>query len=252
MHDRKILAKDYQEQFLNNDYYKDTRFDSITVENFLSDSELLAFEKASQSSSITHVHDQHAPQHVETVANYWIFQNFYTDPVWEHLVDIIQPKLQAHFGDDIMASHIHILDSKFPYGVHNDAEQTSLEIAPDPAWTIIIPLDDYESKTYVFNERSHYKDPISMAEALGIEPYDTPAVDEETFQKDFHPYTGLNVLQYLTVETTFKWKKGSCFAADRFKYHCSDNYYNHGLDGKRAIIIWTSKKINFKKDENKG
>lgn len=239
---KRISHEEYRKKFLTDEYIKDKKFDSKTVENFLSDAELDIFDQASKSEHIHYVHDTSAPQHVPTVAHYNIFADFYNNPAWSHLVEIIQPKLQAHFGDDIMASHIHVLDSKFPYGVHNDAEQASLEIAPDPAWTLIIPLEDYNSKTYVFNERSPYKNPIEMAEKLGIEPYDTPAVDEETFEKDFHPYTGLNVLQYLTVETTFQWKKGSCFAADRFKYHCSDNYFNHGLDGKRAIIIWTSRR----------
>tara|TARA_B110000046_G_scaffold64379_1_gene71843 strand:+ start:753 stop:1484 length:732 start_codon:yes stop_codon:yes gene_type:complete len=242
MNKQRISNEEYRERFLTNEYIKDKRFDSKIIDNFLSDEELDIFDQASKSEHIRYVHDNSAPQHVSTVAHYNIFGDFYNNPAWSHLVEIMQPKLQAHFGDDIMASHIHVLDSKFPYGIHNDAEQASLEIAPDPAWTIIIPLEDYNSKTYVFNERSPYKNPIEMAEKLGIEPYDVPAVDQDTWEKDFKPFTGFNVLEYLTVETTFKWKKGSCFAADRFKYHCSDNYFNHGLDGKRAIIIWTSRR----------
>ena len=98
-------------------------------------------------------YDQDPEEHL--TANYMIFSNFYDDPKWSHLVDIIQPKLEKTFGNGIYASHIHLLDSHFPYGLHNDAEQSNMKIAPHPAWTLIVPLDDYDSTTYVFRSIKH-------------------------------------------------------------------------------------------------
>ena len=240
----------YLEKYINSDYYKGTNFESRIYENWLSDEELDAFDAASKSDDIYHVHDTcmgpvaeklfGEPAADHTTAHYNIFDSFYSKPAWSHLVDIIQPKLEATFGNGIKASHIHVLDSHFPYGLHNDAEQENREDAPNPAWTLIVPLADYPSKTYVFNERSGYKDPWSWINNEGIEPNEDYCIDRETWEKDFDPFTDYELLKYLTVQSTFPWKRGSCFAADRFNYHCSDNYYNHGIKSKKAIIMWTS------------
>ena len=170
----RIKKDEYLDKYIKSDYYKDTSFESQIHENWLSNEELDAFEEASKSDNIYYVHDTsmspvakrlglepNDDNNEYTTANYYIFNDFYTRPHWEHLVDIIQPKLEATFGNDIIASHIHVLDSRFPYGLHNDAEQENMKLAPNPAWTLIVPFDDYPSKTYIFNERSGYKDPWS-------------------------------------------------------------------------------------------
>ena len=245
----RMNQKTYLDKYINSDYYKQTSFESKIYENWLSDEELDEFEKASQSEHIYYVHDVSmapeserlglGPAEEHTTAHYYIFDRFYDNPQWANLVDIIQPKLEATFGNDIVTSHIHVLDSKFPYGLHNDAEQQNMVLAPNPAWTLIVPLADYPSKTYVFNERSGYKDPWSWIHNTGQTPGDY-CIDEETWKKDFDPFTEYELMKYLTVQCTFPWKRGSCFAADRFNYHCSDNYYNYGLKSKKAIIMWTS------------
>lgn len=244
----RMTDNEYKEKYINSTHYENCIFDSKVIENFLSDEEIEAFNNAAKSDDIFYIHDTSmAPvaktfstPHGETTAHYHIFDNFYSKPAWSSLVNIIQPKIEAVFGKDIKASHIHVLDSRFPYGLHNDAEQSNMVIAPNPAWTLIIPLDDYDSKTYVFNERSNFKDPWGWINNYKINPRPDYCIDRETFSKDFEPFTDYELMKYLTVESTFRWKRGSCFAADRYRYHCSDNYYNHGITSKRAIIIWTS------------
>jgi hypothetical protein len=193
MSDAKILntlhlfnQSEYLSKFLNDEFYKNKVFDSQTYENWLSDEELNIFEKAAQSYEIAYTLDTSmAPlarqlnlSH-EASAHYYKFDKFYTNPTWKHLVDIIQPKLESTFGKDIRASHIHILDSRFPYGLHNDAEQPNLKLAPEPAWTLIIPLADYPSKTYVFNERSNIKSPMEWVEKNNIQPMDNYSISKE-------------------------------------------------------------------------
>ena len=248
----RIADTEYKQKYIDSEHYASNVYQSKIIDNFLSDSELAEFEKAAKSDNIYYVKDvsmaplakklfnQDEEEHV--TAHYHIFASFYDNPAWAHLVDILQPKLEEAFGNNIFASHIHVLESHFPYGLHNDAEQPNMIIAPDPAWTLIIPLDDYPSKTYVFNERSGFKDPCQWANHYNISPTEYNCVDDETFSRDFAPIAEPDILKYLTVESTFQWKKGSCFAADRYRYHCSDNFYNHGISHKRAIIMWTSVK----------
>lgn len=245
-----IDYSEYKQKYLDSDSYKNDIFESKIYENFLNDEELDQFEQATESESIHFVHDTcmaaeanklfGEDEESHTTAKYYIYNRFYDNPAWKDLVDILQPKLDQTFGMGIRASHIHVLESHFPYGLHNDADQASIAIAPKPAWTLIIPFDDYPSKTYVFNERSGYKDPWSWIHADGIQPNEDYCLDKETFAKDFEPMTDYELMRYLTVESTFPWRRGSCFAADRYRYHCSDNYYNHGIRTKKAIIVWTS------------
>ena len=248
--DKRLTDEEYKKEFINSDYHKNTYFDSIIVNDFMNDEELNEFEKASQSEKIFHVVDTCMDNEVERLcgwrpektADYFIFDNFYSNPNWSHLVDIIQPKLEKHLGKGLYASHIHVLDSYVPYGIHSDSEQPNIALAPHPAWTLIIPFNDYPSKTYQFHQRSSHKDPWSWIKSEGIVPLEDYSISHEVWEKDFSPLTGYNVFKYLTVESTFEWKKGAMFAADRFRFHCSDNYYNHGIKNKKAIILWTSLK----------
>jgi hypothetical protein len=248
----RMSEDEYKSTYIESDYYKDTQFDSLTIDNWLNDDELKIFKDAGYSEDSFKVrdtamaplakfhYDQDPEEHL--TANYMIFSNFYDDPKWSHLVDIIQPKLEKTFGNGIYASHIHLLDSHFPYGLHNDAEQSNMKIAPHPAWTLIVPLDDYDSTTYVFKERSGVKDPVQWATQNNIPRNEDMCVSREIYERDFAPITSEEPFHYLTVDSTFKWKKGSCFAADRYKYHCSDNFFNHSVNSKQAIIMWTSRK----------
>lgn len=248
MYSDRLADDEYLKRYIHNDYYKNTLFNSRTIDNFLSTAELDVFDNATKSNSIYYEHDlsmkKLAAEKLNsdnlTTAHYYIFDRFYDKPDWDPLVDILQPKLEAVFGPGVKASHIHVLESHTPYGLHNDAEQSNMIIAPNPAWTLIIPFDNYDSRTYVFNERSGHKDPWEWIYKNNIQPNDTYAIDYDTYMRDFYPLTDYEVFKYLTIDSVFKWEKGSCFAADRFRYHCSDNYLNHGVTSKKAIIIWTS------------
>jgi hypothetical protein len=248
----RLKLEEYSKKYLQGEYYEQKKFENRIVDNFLTDPELDEFWTSSQSENAQYIKDTSMAPMAEmlfgqepsthTTANYHIFKNFYNNPQWSHLVDIIQPKLEAEFGSNIRASHIHVLDSWFPYGLHNDAEQPNMKLAPEPAWTLIIPFDTCESTTYVFNERSGFKDAMEFAKYYNVKPHglETTGLTKEEYELDFSPITHPDNLSYLTVETKFKWKRGSCFAADRFKYHCSSNYLNQGIKNKKAIILWTS------------
>ena len=149
------------------------------------------------------------------------------------------PKFQEHFHPELFIQQIHILDSIDPYRVHSDVESGYLQSSTPTthAWTFIIPLEDYNSHTIVFNEGSETKDVGEYTKTT--QPYDYATVDDETYHKYFtHIPRGL--LQWLTVDQIFKWKKGAMFAAPRFRFHTSDNFLANGLTRKQAIVAWTS------------
>jgi len=242
-HDSKYLVQDY----LDN---RQRTFKSMMHEDFLSAEEIEIFNYYWKHPKRSHFLDTSmvpvqerllGPGDDYKTAEYNVFSDLYTNPWWAGLKEMMVKKVQTWLGDDIWIPHLHVLDSHFPYGIHTDAQQTGFAHAPYPAWTIIIPLEDYNSKTYVFNEPSVQKTPDEHIEANNIEYGDSMCVDEETFEKDFAGLgTNPEWLKMLTIDGTFPWKTGRAICSDRYKFHCSDNYYNHGIRNKRAIIMWTT------------
>lgn len=211
-------------------------FDTKTIDNFLSDSELAVIE--SRVMQIT-PHENFNPTHTgETVksGDYYVFD--YYDPAFEDLKQILEPKFTEHFGADLFIEQIHIFDCVDPYRIHSDIasgwKQSTDPTAP--AWTFIVPLDDYDSHTIVFKEGSNIKVPEEYTKT--VPPYENPTIDAATKEKYFS-HIGGNLFDWLTVEDIFKWKKGTMFAASRFKFHTSDNFLANGITGKRALIAWT-------------
>jgi len=170
-------------------------------------------------------------------ADYYIFDPF--DAKYDDVMSILLPKFQEEFHPELFIKQIHILDSIDPYRVHSDVE-SGYHQSPYPtthAWTFIIPLEDYDSHTIVFNEGSETKNLGAYKEVT--RPYNYPTIDADTYNKYFtHIPRGL--FKWLTIDKIFKWKKGSLFAAPRFRFHTSDNFLANGLTSKRAIVVWTS------------
>ena len=170
-------------------------------------------------------------------ANYHIFNP--ADSNYQDVMAILMPKFQEHFHPELFIQQIHILDSIDPYRVHSDVESGYLQSSTPTthAWTFIIPLEDYNSHTIVFNEGSETKDVGEYTKTT--QPYDYTTVDDETYRKYF-THIPRSLLQWLTVDQVFKWKKGAMFAAPRFRFHTSDNFLANGLTRKQAIVAWTS------------
>lgn len=248
----RLSDEDYKNKYLTNEFFLNQ--DSLKtkqIENFLIDEELDIFENATNRDQIFHVEDtamnasieRHYGEHIakdKITANYYIYSNFYTDPTWKDLVDILQPKIEFEFGNGIYASHIHVLESHTPYGIHSDATTPNMKFAPVPAYTLIIPLETVDSRTYQFDQRSNHKVPYDWIREENIKPMKHESIGQELYERDFAPFTHYDMFKYLTIESVFQWKRGSLNAADRYRFHCSDNYFNRGLERKKAIVAWTS------------
>jgi hypothetical protein len=148
---------------------------------------------------------------------------------------------------------IHILNAISPYTIHSDVVLRDGVPLPEgyaPAWTFIIPVETVNSNTIVFEETSDedYQQTDSVTKK-GIAyytsinaPYNPPRIDQATVQKYFS-HMPPEFLDYLTIQEVFPWVKGSLFAADRRRFHSSDNFFANGLTYKRAIVAWTAMPI---------
>lgn len=148
---------------------------------------------------------------------------------------ILTPKLESLLQKKLIVTDAHILESKIPYQIHTDYIHNNHGFNPE--YTILIPLDTYDSITVCFNEWA--------------DDYNDFEIFKQKYQGDIklkmdpkfcanrlshlHPHD----LKYLSLHDTFIWNKGSVFAMDRRYFHCSDNYHRRGLNQKRAIVLWT-------------
>ena len=226
-------------------------FDTRTIENFLSVAEIAEVEdmiNAGMASFMVdfpeYIREELNDKGIDRVANIRnlpIYNDTHT-----RLNEILLHKLQEHFHKDIFIDDCHVLESHFPYGIHTDATDVDVEnytIKPLDgmlaAWTFIIPLEDYNSNTIIFDQSSEkYKGAYQWIN--GTNPPILNSITEETYNKYFKNSVPHDELVYFSIEEIFPWKKGSLSAAPRQKFHCSDNFLNNGITEKRAIVMWTT------------
>jgi len=163
--------------------------------------------------------------------------DYYADNSWANQIRrLLDPKFKEIFSQPQTIFHSHILESIVPYQLHTDHYHEDSEYQSS-RYTILIPLENYNSKTVVFNE------------------YQMETNDFENFKRNQLPATTLKIdpkfcneylshlhpadLKYLTIKETFEWRKGDLFAMDRRYFHCSDNFVKKGIEKKLGIVIWT-------------
>ena len=209
--------------------------ESVNVDNFLSSNEVDQIEKliyAQQYETHTHIGDRGRYINQSIAVNHrWK----YHDGLNENIRNILDPKFIKLFGKYPKVGDSHILDSKIPYLLHTDFIHTEIENL-NPEYTIIIPLDDYNSTTVIFNEYANFND---FEEFKANYSGDINLRIDPVFCKQYLSHIHPHDLKYLTIKETFPWKKGSMFAVDRRYFHCSDNFCKNGISNKRAIILWT-------------
>jgi hypothetical protein len=203
--------------------------DTRIIDNFLSDDEINIID-----SYITD-HAQHDvfPDSVYSAFDFYSSQN-------QQIIDILAPKFAHEFGPILHIQQIHRLESNIPYGIHTDVDSGWEPLpasAATPAWTFIIPLATYNSHTIVFDQQSDIKNVGTYVD--NNPPLPTPTIDDATYQRYF-THEKRHILNWFSIEQLFPWTKGSLFAANRRKFHSSDNYKSNGLENKRAIVAWTS------------
>jgi hypothetical protein len=152
--------------------------------------------------------------------------------------NIIRPKLDMHFGKDLEIFDPHILNSYYPYGMHTDGLKSGADnVTRYSAWTFVIPLDDYDSYTILFNE---YDTTTKLVDQY-VKNNPTAKIQNQLsdeFLETHLSHEDPNLMKYFTLESMYKWKKCSCFAASRYKFHGSDFYLKNGVTMKRGIIMW--------------
>jgi hypothetical protein len=170
--------------------------------------------------------------------------HFYT---WDynndtHLFSVLNDRLNKLTGRNIVAVNPHLADLRTPYYVHTDYWQSN-DHGRTPEYTVIIPLDTYDCHTIIFNEyisdaKHDYNCDLFSEFTKNYQGEKKLKIDTK-FCADYLSHIHPNDLKCLSIETVFKWNKGSLLLFDRKKFHCSDNFLRKGLSKKIGIVIWT-------------
>lgn len=150
---------------------------------------------------------------------------------------LVISKLDQVFGRKINPHHLVALKEVRPLGIHTDhfKGDTMSDLA------IVIPLTSIEELTHtvVFNQSSETV--ATLAEFIA---------DPTTIKLDNNAkylYNNLcshidpaEALEYLSVKGVYRWIPGSVIYFDRKLFHCSDNFFDNGLEYKRAFVIFST------------
>ena len=172
--------------------------------------------------------------------SYYFTWRFYNKD-FKDIREIIEPRIRTVIDQDLIFDYSHILHSLQPYQLHTDYSQNDMIINDriKPAYTIIIPLGNFDSNTFVFNQHDEDKNLKNLDRSTVLKD----CVDSKT-REDHLSHVNQKELDYVSIKEKFTWTKGSLHACDRRYIHCSDNYYkNKGQLYKNAIVFWTSIRI---------
>lgn len=215
-------------------------FVTKTIPDFLSDEEIIQLERVFSKPSCNIITDNGPNNHAEYNSNY-VFSTVSED--LKTVDDIIGTKLREVFHPELIVGPFHLHDSLRPYQLHSDAAdpketETLISDGLDYAWTFIIPLDTYDTHTIMFDQKSgKMKDMYDWIHTLN--PPILDSIDKETYEK-YLSHCDLSTVRCLSLHEIFPWNKGWLSATDRRRIHCSDNYIANGLNGKRALVAWST------------
>jgi hypothetical protein len=214
--------------------------DTKTIEKFLSDLEI---DKIKQIMELHNIHTgRSGEEHNDHQANYHYIQLYDYDPHKE-IANILLPKIREALSEHIYIDDCHIMDSFKPYTPHSDTLTPAPKEGYNHAWTLIIPLDDYFSNTFMFEEKCPWTKNVTewVTKEKILPKY---AISDHMYQQYF-THSEKNEFNYLTIHDIFPWRKGWFSATNRARFHCSDNYLARGIKMKQAIVMWTSLPDNF-------
>ena len=212
---------------------------SIHVSNFLTSEEIDNLSVWIRNCAVEELHVGNIKGdrfEGKLISNY-VKWDYYDDNSWSKKIrDLLDQKFQKVLPESQVFFHTHILESIIPYQLHSDFDHCDLD-SQISKYTFLIPLENYNSRTVVFNEYltttnefEKYKQQQPMPDKLKLDP-------KFCMNNLSHLYPG--DLKYLSLKETFEWRKGDLFAMDRRYIHCSDNFNKNGIFKKLGIVIWS-------------
>lgn len=214
---------------------------TTVIPNFLTDEEIFDLEKNFRLKQDTVIWKE--PTEVANVSHamYWYPGPSYKEEVCNYLTN----KVNVHFPNNV-CDNWHILHAYKPYGIHTDSLDDEI-VGSDHThglpngfkfgWTFLIPLDNYNANTIVFNEGT---DKMKVSTKwIQSENKAPQGLISDDIHQEYLTHQGKDLVDYFSIETIFPWNKGDLLIMPRRSFHCSDNFVVRNLLEKRALIGWS-------------
>ena len=124
--------------------------------------------------------------------------------------------------------HAMVLVEHKPWVIHTDYLNNNDK---NPANAILIPNQDIETSTLIFNEEC-------TAENFDDFPTVKNHVSEEIYEQ-YLSHCDWYKVQKVSVNEIYKWRRGTGVVWDRKALHSSDNFLKNGVAKKIALTIFT-------------
>jgi hypothetical protein len=157
---------------------------------------------------------------------------------YEDVNELVHGRIKQKLHPSTVIGSWQILTQFFPYRAHSNAIYGEYKWDENhyAAWTLIIPLDTFDSRTIIFNEYS-YKTKLVPEFIENRTPVNK--IDDETYEK-YLTLESPDSMKYFSIEDIVKWEKSKGIAISRYKFHADDNFLKYKLPYKQAIIAWTA------------
>lgn len=170
-----------------------------------------------------------------------VVNNSHLDLVASPLAD----QLLKCLGQRPIFKELWILEEYWPLGWHTDCHHVCTDSGQDQFYTIIIPLVDANTMTVIADQIGWVMpNPLEHLEIVDYAATAKLVPADHRIPMDFWKNNLGHCPQYsrsfFTLHKTFEWRRGSLLAFDRRRWHASDNFFNHGIDKKTALVSFTN------------
>jgi len=204
------------------------------IENFFSEDELSVYESAIQTREpgTDHV-APYGPFANQLISNYI---NFIDDEKSLNLTKLKFNSLFSNFETDYKISCLMRVKLFLPWDVHNDLHLKAVAHGFSPLYNFLIPLEDVQSRTIVFDQFSSEYNDFHTYKSLH-QPVEIP-VDKDIWEENLSMCWPEDRL-YLSLQKIMPYqRRGQLHAIARKQFHSSDNFHTRGIKHKSFIQVW--------------
>ena len=215
-------------------------FESYSLDNRYSVDDLSKVKQLILADSVTKEFKQNfeGPFHNKIISRRYVFD-------WNQHVEvseIIKNGFPDEVKNKIIVDHCYLLQSFAPYEIHCDYNWVKCLDNEEPYYFVVIPLETVNAQTVVLNQNGAYThwvdykqehDPLAESDQMSVDEY-----------KKYFSHTWEHERPYVSIHKVFDWKLGSIFLGDIKRFHCSNNFLEHGVTQKECIILFSKKNLN--------
>lgn len=203
--------------------------DIFEIENWVSVDELNRISKIANNWIPVEFRPNYGRFSNELIA----IQRWHTWNNSDELGVLLNDRMQQVFGNNLKVIEVDYLELYLPWDIHSEGHR--LDQGSDIGYTVIIPMDDYRSRTIVFNQASGDYNDFYKYKQSGIK-CEVPV--DLTFWENNLSHCWDEDREYLSLKYVSQdWGAGNTMFFKRNLFHSSDNFHTRNVGPKRFLQV---------------